>query len=260
MEAYSAFATIYDMCMDNIPYDSWSEYLCSLLQSYGICDGIVAELGCGTGEITLRLKEQGYDMIGIDASPDMLEVAREKEYELCEEPGILYLLQDMREMELYGTVRAFVSVCDSMNYLLTEEDVLKTLKLVNNYLERDGVFIFDMKTAYYYEHVLGETTRVEHWEDGTMIWENSYDTENRRNRYDLTMYCRTEEDEELFEQMTETHVQQAYSVEQVKALVERAGMEFVAAYDAFTREPVTEKTERFYIIAKEGFQEGKQYV
>ncbi len=258
MDIYSAFASIYDMCMDNIPYDSWSEYLCSLLQSYGITNGIVAELGCGTGEVTMRLKDKGYDMIGIDSSPDMLEIARDKEYEQSEEPSILYLLQDMREMELYGTVRAFVSVCDSMNYLRTEEDVLKTLRLANNYLERGGVFIFDMKTAYYYEHVLGNAVRVEHFEDGTLIWENAYDAKTGENRYDLTIYSRID-GENRYEQMTESHVQQAYSVSQIRTLIEQAGMEFVAAYDAFTKEPVTEKSERFYIIAKEGFQTGKHY-
>lgn len=260
MDAYSGFAAIYDMCMDNIPYDSWSEYLCSLLQSYGIHDGIVAELGCGTGEMTIRLRKSGYDMIGIDSSPDMLEIARDKGYELLEEPDILYLLQDIRELELFGTVKAFVSVCDTMNYLLTESDVLKTLRLVNNYLERDGVFIFDLKTAYYFEHVLGDETRVEHWEDGTIVWENAYDALTSINQYDLTIYARAGEKSDLYEQMTETHMQRAYSISQIKELIAEAGMECMAVYDAFTMQPATERSERIYIIAKEGFQQGKQYV
>ncbi len=257
MKAYSAFAEIYDLCMDNIPYDRWSEYLISLLREYGVEDGIVAELGCGTGEITARLQRAGYDMIGLDASAEMLGVAREKEYDTEEPSGILYLLQDMREMELFGTVRAFVSVCDSMNYLLTEEDLLRTFRLVNNYLEKDGVFIFDMKSEYFFSEVVADEVRVEHWEDGTLIWENEYDSEQRCNRYELTIYRRI--DNEAYERVTEEHVQRVYTVERLKKLLELAGLCFVAAYDACTREPVSATTERFYIIAKEGFQEGKHY-
>ena len=121
--------------------NSWGEYLKSLLEEQGVSDGLVLELGCGTGSLTEILADSGYDMIGVDLSADMLDIAMEKR----EQSGnnILYLLQDMREFELYGTVRAVVSICDSMNYLPCEEDFLQTLKLVNNYLDPEGVFIFD---------------------------------------------------------------------------------------------------------------------
>ena len=118
MSSYESFARVYDLFMDNIPYEEWCEYLAGLLEDQGIREGLVLELGCGTGNMTRLLAEKGYDMIGVDNSVDMLEIAMEKKEE--EEQDILYLLQDMREFELYGTVRAAVSVCDSMNYIIEE--------------------------------------------------------------------------------------------------------------------------------------------
>ena len=119
------------------------------MKEYGISDGQVLDLGCGTGTVTELLADAGYDMIGVDNSCDMLEIAEEKK----EKSGhdILYLMQDMREFELYGTVRAVVSVCDSVNYILEEEDLLEVFSLVNNYLDPGGMFIFDMNTHYKYE-------------------------------------------------------------------------------------------------------------
>ena len=144
MSSYESFASVYDMFMDNIPYREWCRYLIGLLQEYGVQDGLVLELGCGTGKATRLLSRAGYDMIGIDNSPDMLEIALEKEGKIKED--ILYLLQDMRSFELYGTVRAVVSICDSMNYIIEPDDLLKVFQLVNNYLDPGGVFIFDMNT------------------------------------------------------------------------------------------------------------------
>ena len=100
------------MFMDDIDYDAWSIYLIGLLREYGVNEGLVLELGCGTGSMTQRLAASGYDMIGVDLSDDMLEIAQEKKIQSGLE--ILYLQQDMRGFELYGTVRAVVSVCDSL--------------------------------------------------------------------------------------------------------------------------------------------------
>lgn len=132
MEAYTEFATVYDTFMDNVPYEAWEKYLVDILKAEGINDGLLLELGCGTGRMTRLLAAEGYDMIGVDNSEEMLSVAREYTMENTE---ILYLLQDMREFELYGTIRAVVSVCDSMNYIMSEEDLRQVFSLVNNYLD-----------------------------------------------------------------------------------------------------------------------------
>ena len=247
MASYQSFAQVYDTFMDNIDYDGWSAYLIGLLREYGICDGLGLELGCGTGSMTERLAMAGYDMIGSDLSPDMLEIAMEKKD--ASGLNILYLLQDMREFELYGTVRAIVSVCDSMNYILEEEDLLQVFRLVNNYLDPGGMFIFDLNTTKKYRD-MGETTIAENREEASFIWENYFDEEEKINEYDLTLFIRDEEDGR-FDRFEEFHEQRAYSLTEIGELIRESGMELIAMYDAFTHEPATEECERVYVIARE---------
>ena len=247
MEAYTSFAEVYDTFMDNVPYEEWADYLEDRLKEYGVKDGLVLELGCGTGSMTELLAEKGYDMIGVDNSEDMLEIAMEKK----ERSGldILYLLQDMREFELYGTVRAVICLCDSLNYLLEEDDLLTTFKLVNNYLDPNGLFIFDFNTVYKYETVIGDSTIAENREDCSFIWENYYTAEDQINEYDLTIFVKQQKD--LFRKFTETHLQRGYTLETMKRLVEQSGLIFVEALDADTHGSVTETSERIYVIARE---------
>lgn len=275
MQAYTGFASVYDMFMDNIPYDDWCEYLKGLLQEYGVKDGIVVDLGCGTGNITSRLAKSGYDMIGIDNSQEMLSIAMEK---ATENNSILYLLQDMRSFELYGTVSAVVSICDSMNYIMEEEDLVQVFKLVNNYLEPHGIFIFDMNTEYKYEKILANNTIAENREKGSFIWDNYYYVDEKINEYDLTIYISEDYDESTYEEQDEEeseddlkeegrvfyrfdekHFQRAYSIDQIKTLLNKAGMEFVAVYDAFTQNAPNESSERVYFIARETHQDKKFY-
>lgn len=298
MGAYESFARVYDLFMDNVPYEEWGSYLTGLLREYGICSGTVAELGCGTGKMTRLLAAAGYDMIGVDNSEEMLEIAREAEYEAdawsaaeawdeadetdepeeyaelgepdepeeSDEPdepdepdeldeldelpngGILYLLEDMRELELYGSVCAVVSVCDSMNYILEEADLREVFSRVHEYLEEDGVFIFDLNTVYKYRDLLGETTIAENREEGSFIWENYFDEASAVNEYDLTLYIR--EDGETYRRFEEVHYQRAYDLKTIDRLLADAGMELLAAYDAFTKEPVKEDSERIYVVAR----------
>ena len=182
---YGAFSAVYDRLMEDIPYGEWKELLLSLLARFGIHDGLVAELGCGTGTMTELLAEAGYDMIGIDNSEQMLSQAMEKRVKSGHD--ILYLLQDMREFELYGTVRAIVSVCDSMNYLADTDELLAVLKLAANYLDPGGVFIFDLKTDRYYRGI-GDASYSDSDPQASYIWENSYDEESRTNCYWLTLF------------------------------------------------------------------------
>ena len=251
MEAYSEFAQVYDLFMDNIPYDQWCEYLVTLLKKYGVDDGLVLELGCGTGNISEALRRKGYDMIGIDNSAEMLSVAIEKSMEVEDEtlPQALYLCQDMREFELYGTVRAIVSICDSMNYITEPEDLKEVFRLANNYLDPEGVLIFDMNTRYKYENFLGEQTIAETREDHCFIWDNFYDKDSRLNEYVLNLFIQG--DDGRYDRHEEIHYQRAYDLEQVRQLIEEAGLKWEGAYDAFTMEPVRDDSERIYIIARE---------
>lgn len=258
MESYSDFAYVYDTFMDETPYEEWCDFIVKTLDEYRVPKELVLDLGCGTGVLTRMLSERGYDMIGVDNSWEMLSIAREREgcAEDAPEDGreseILYLMQDMREFELYGTVRAVISICDSVNYLLEDEDILDCFKLVNNYLDPGGIFLFDFNTVYKYETVIGDTTIAENREDCSFIWENYYHKEEHINEYDLTIFSRDEEsDEEVFRKSVETHYQRGYTLDEMKAFVEKAGLEFVKALDADTHEQVSAQSERIYIIARE---------
>lgn len=255
MEAYTSFASVYDQFMDNVPYAEWAEYLHTLMEEYQVEDGIVLELGCGTGTMTELLAGYGYDMIGVDYSEEMLDVAMQKRADSGHD--ILYLLQDMREFELYGTVRAVVSVCDSINYITETKDLEQVFRLVNNYLDPGGIFIFDFNTEYKYREIIGNRTIAEDREESSFIWENYYDADEKMNEYDLTLFIkedggRPEENAEgLFRRFRESHFQRAYTLETIRTILYNAGMEYVLAYDAFTREPPHEKSERIYVIARE---------
>lgn len=247
MEAYTSFATVYDTFMDNIPYEEWRGYLKELFWEYGIKDGLMLDLGCGTGTFTELMAGDGYDMIGIDNAEEMLEIAMEKK--MASGQDILYLLQDMREFELYGTVRGVYSICDSLNYITEEEELVKVFSLVNNYLDPGGIFIFDFNTVYKYKEILGDRTIAENREECSFIWENYYYEEEKINEYDLSLFIK--EASGLYRKYEETHFQKAYELERMKQLLEKSGLEFVTAYDAFTKEVPSDTSERIYVIARE---------
>lgn len=246
MEAYSDFASVYDTFMDETPYEAWADFLEEQMKKAGVVEGIVLDLGCGTGSLTRLLAKKGYDMIGVDNSPGMLQIAMEKE---AEGSSTLYLLQDMREFELYGTVAAVVSVCDSINYVTEPRDLLEVFRLVNNYLDPCGIFIFDFNTDYKYRQVIGDTVIAENREDCSFIWDNYYDGESRINEYDLTFFVKEQDD--LFRKFEEVHYQRGYTLVEIKSLLEEAGLVFVQAIDSDTGGQVCGTSERIYVIARE---------
>ena len=259
-EVYSDFAAVYDELMDNTPYEQWCGRLDALIKKYGVSDpgrdsetlldsekNLVLDLGCGTGTLTELMYKRGYDMIGVDLSDSMLDIAMKKREESGSE--ILYLLQDMRELELYSTVGTVYCVCDSLNYILEEDELLRVFSLVNNYLFPGGIFIFDFNTDYKYREIIGDTTIAENRDDCSFIWENYYDPDQKINEYDLTVFVR--QDGDRFRKFSETHFQRGYSLEQITFLVDRAGMAIVEVMDADTGESVTAESERIYIVARE---------
>ncbi len=255
MQAYTGFSTVYDLFMDNVPYDDWADYLVKLFDMYGLEKGLLLDLGCGTGSMTRRMAKKGYDMVGIDLSEDMLSIAREANME--DESSILYLCQDIREFELYGTVSGIYSVCDTMNYIITEEDLIKTFTLANNYLDKNGLFIFDIDTPYAYEKVLGDRTIAEDRDEASFIWENRYYKDDMINEIYLSLFI--QEDNGLYRKYEETHYRRAYSLEKIRELLEEAGMEWVTAYDNLTFDQPRDDSERLYIIAREKEQTNKLY-
>ena len=247
MGAYESFASVYDLFMDEINYDEWVSYVEKLWNRFDLKPDIVCELGCGTGNISLRLAERGYETIGIDNSADMLSEAKMK----AEQNGadVLFLLQDMREFELYGTVNSIVCLCDSLNYITDDEDMQQVFNLVNNYLHPGGLFVFDLNTEYKFKEVYGENTFSETDEDAVYIWENYYDEEERINEYYLNFFMKNETG--TYDRAQEEHFERAYSLDEIIRFIENSGMKFEAAYDAFTFEPVKENSERIYVVARE---------
>ena len=279
---YNSFAYVYDEFMENVPYERWAKMLADILRGDGIEDGLLLDLGCGTGTLTRLMADLGYDMTGVDLSADMLSVAREYEMNLQDdaevrydptadseihdgdfdnegedEPrvkdgdrsGILYLCQDMREFELYGTVRAVYSLCDCLNYITEFDDLVQVFKLVNNYLDPGGLFIFDMNTIHKFSEVLGDRTFAENGEDASFIWDNHYDEDTRINEYDLTLFI--EEEDGRYIRETELHRQKGYSIDEVKRALDTAGLVFLKVSDEDTGAEVTDETERVLFIARE---------
>ena len=276
MEAYTSFAYVYDTFMDNVPYGEWARHIREKLCEHGVTDGIVLDLGCGTGTMTERLAGYGFDMIGVDNSEEMLELAMEKKTESGYD--ILYLLQDMRGFELYGTVRAVVSVCDSVNYITEPDELEEVFRLVNNYLDPKGIFLFDFNTVHKYRDVIGDSTIAEDRGVCSFIWDNRYYEKEQINEYDLTLFIaedfnpmenayvseRTADSEDallseeeggengsLYRRYTETHYQRGYTLAEIQELLERAGLVFIEAYDADTKETPNDTSERICVIARE---------
>lgn len=284
--SYTGFAHVYDRFMDDVPYRHWAEQTCKILNEQGIHTGIIADLGCGTGVFTELLNACGFDMIGIDSSEDMLGIAMER----ANGNGILYLCQDMREFELYGTCTAIVSRCDSINYLQSTEDLYRVFYWVNNYLDPKAPFIFDCNSLYKYQEILGESTFAENRDFGSFIWENTFDTKSRINEYDLTLYIRrnileadgvgaggdtfddaadrtgaekgsvdatgaaANDTKDLYVRIEETHIQKAFTIEEIMEAASRAGLEFGFVKDADTDGDVREETERYLFCF---FENGK---
>lgn len=244
MGSYENFARVYDELMDNVPYEEWAQFILNLLQDRKITEGLVLELGCGTGKLMTLLGKAGFDMIGVDNSVEMLQIAREKTSQ-----DFLYLLQDMREFELYGTVKAVISVCDSVNYITKKEELRKVFQLVNNYLDPEGVFIFDFNTEYKYRELIGETVIAEDREDVSFIWFNEYDEDSHLNDIDLKVFVQEEGD--IYRKFQEEHIQRGYTLDEIKQLLEENGLIFLEAYEEYTMQAPQPDSGRIVVVAQE---------
>ena len=246
MDAYTAFSKVYDKLMENIPYELWADRIDGWIREYGISKpvrdasdpleserNLVLDLGCGTGVLTRLMYNKGYDLIGVDISAEMLDVARQKEPENGDSP-ILYICQDMCELDLYSTIGTVYSSCDSINYLLEDEEVKACFDGVSKFLYPGGLFIFDFNTVYKYRDVIGETTIAENAGDVSFIWENCFDDESHVNECDLTLFIRDEDnstENELYIKQEETHYQRGFTLDEMRDFLEKSGLSLVKAVD-----------------------------
>lgn len=232
---YRHFAPVYDIFMDRVPYAKWADFIGKKLESHNVPPGgLVLDLACGTGTMARLMAQKGYDIIGVDSSEDMLSVAYSKTQ------NILFLHQDILELDLYGTVNAAYSTCDALNYMLTDDDFTKALANVSLFLE-NSVFVFDLKTDYKYRQ-MGGNSFSDTKGDASYLWKNSYDTKTCLNEYRVQFFA----DGRTF---SETHRQRAYSSEAVVNLARRAGLKIVSAQDNYTDTPAHGYSERITYTA-----------
>lgn len=248
MEQYSKLAKCYDKLNSSFDYSALASFLANEIKENERVDGsLVLDLACGTGRLTLLLRELGYDMTGIDLSEDMLAVARDA----CFQKGIddiLWLNQDMTDFELYGTVDACICTLDSLNYLTSIKDLEKCLSLVKNYLIPDGIFIFDLNTPYRFEKTYGDNSYILEDDDTFLAWQNEYSKKSKICNFYLSIFQKQENG--AYQRYDEIQREKCYSMKQITSLLDKLGFEIIHVYGDFYKNPVDEESEKWYFTVR----------
>lgn len=239
---YAAFAEFYDALTENVDYAEIAVYYDRLNLAFGGKKGILLDLACGTGSLSVLLSKMGYDVIGTDSSPEMLNRALSKEH-----GSIQYLCQSMTELDLYGTIGAAVCSLDSINHLSGREEVLRAFERVSLFCEPGALFLFDVNTVYKHERVLGNQCFVYETDSVYCVWQNEY---LGGGKTEITLDFFSENWEGLYERCSEEFSETAYPGEELCALLERAGFEVCAVYDYLTEDPPREDSEKLTFAAR----------
>ncbi len=239
MNCYNDFAYFYDALTDDVDYDEFLAFVKKIFQLNNLKPELVLELACGTGNFTQRLEGAGYDVIALDNSEQMLDVARQK----CE--NVLFLNQDMTEFELYGTVDAIVCVLDGINYITDKRKLQKLFKLCHNYLNYGGMLIFDINSEYKLRNIIGNNTFVCDTDDIFYTWENEL-LKDRVNFY-LNFFVK---DGETYQRFDEMHTERIYSENELCEMLKKANFEISGVYADFDEKKPRKKSERLFICAK----------
>ncbi|MCL1951815.1 MAG: class I SAM-dependent methyltransferase [Oscillospiraceae bacterium] len=245
---YSALARCYDSFTKNMDYEKRTEYICALLARAGVKQGdSVLDLACGTGAYTYALLRRGYDVIGVDASPGMLQAALEK----AEASGVsqpLLLCQRLEGLDLYGTARAAVCLTDSLNHLAEPAPVRRFFRRLALFLEPGAPFIFDVNTPYKHEHVLADNAFVYEGGGVLCVWQNHWDAPTRTTQIDLDIF--TEEKPGIYTREKESFAERAYTPEELAAWLGRAGFAVEHVYGELTEQPPDETAERIFFVCR----------
>ena len=242
---YKDFAYVYDSLTDDVNYTIWANYIVELFERFECKPEIVLDMGCGTGSLTVELANRGFDMIGLDASADMLAVAEGKSKAAGK--NVLFVNQDMCHLDLFGTVGAVISTLDSMNYLKSIRCLKKVCALVHNYLDDDGLFVFDVHSKYKMEKIFANNVFHVVNDDLTYIWECSYDGRRKVCGHDMTFFLNTGE---LYQRFDEFHEERFFSKEEIEGALAEAGLKVMNVYDGATFRKTTPKSERWLYVCK----------
>ena len=246
-QAYDEFAAYYDRLMTDVDYDAWAAYLAGLLREGGVQpEQVVLDCACGTGEITLRLHKAGYRMTGADVSEPMLAQAQQKARKAG--AAIPFVRQAMQELLVHKPVSAITCACDGVNYLLTQKDVFRFFSGANRALKDGGLLLFDISSAYKLEKILGGQTFGEDEPTCTYLWQNCFDEQSRLLEMRLAFF--TPDGKGAYKRFDERHVQRAHTKEELTALLEQSGFTVEGVYEAFTRNPASEQSERIQFVVR----------
>lgn len=249
MAGYGDFAYYYDLLTENVDYKSRCEYICNLLAENGVGKGILLDLACGTGTMSMLLSDKGYDVIGVDASEDMLSVAQEKKMESGKD--IMFLCQRMEELDLFGTINAAVCTLDSINHITDEETVKKVFSKVSLFMEDKGLFIFDVNTPYKHREVLGNNTFVYDMDDVYCVWQNSTDKNTLLTEVSLDIFEKdTEEEDDVYYRYSEEFSERGYELSEIREWLQENKFEVLGVYEEMTTDEVRENTQRAVFVAR----------
>lgn len=244
--SYSYFASVYDLLTENVEYSRRADYICSLLSENGINGGLLLDVACGTGSLSLELAKRGFDVTGVDISREMLSKAQNKMYESGE--SVLFLCQDMRKLDLYGTVDCAVCTLDSLNHLTSREDLLQAFKSVSMFLNDGGIFIFDMNTPYKHKEVLADNSFVYELNGLFCVWRNTLSDDGVSVEINLDFFEKT--DGANYRRFCESFCERAYDTKTVIELLDKAQLSLVSQYAELSFDAPDEKTQRIVFTAR----------
>ncbi len=242
--AYETFADFYDLLTDNVGYKARADYILELCDRIGHDIGLTLDLACGTGSLTLELKKRDVDIYGIDASAEMLSVAMQKAYEADE--SILYLSQKMQSIDLYGTIDTCLCTLDSINHLTDIDDVEKTFERVSLFMNKGGIFLFDVNTPYKHEKVLADNVFVFDTDEVYCVWQN---TPRENDITDIALDFFIPEGEGYY-RMSEEFSERAYPLDIIREMLEKAGFELVCVFGDMSFEAPKDDEERLIVTAR----------
>lgn len=247
MAGYSELAYCYDALTENADYAARCDVLCDLLAVHGAGEGILLDLACGTGTLTAMLAKRGYEVIGVDASPEMLAIAREKL--AAAGADAVLLCQKMEELDLYGTIDAAVCTLDSLNHITDEAAFKEALRRVALFMNDGGVFLFDVNTPYKHERVLADNTFVYDLDDVFCVWQNAYDPKTKMTDVTLDLFLFDEEND-CYDRATEQFFERAYALGEIRRRLEEDRFEVLAVLDETGSRPVKDDDERALFVCK----------
>lgn len=242
--AYNGFAWFYDEFNVKADYDALYQYVLGQLGGHDIRDGILADLGCGTGDLTLMLAQAGYDMIGVDQSEEMLAVLRQKADDLEIAQGLLLLHQDLLQLDLYGTIRAAVSTFDTFNHIGPAPRFFEAVARAGFFMEKGGVFLFDLNTPYKHREVLANRSLTLEAPDAVCRWQNRYDA--AAGRVDISLDIL---DTETGERWAEAFPEYSYSLDEARAALTGAGFALECVRDGEDFGPLRPDSQRMILTA-----------